>query len=422
MRHVIIGAGPAAVSAAEQLRKHNPDSQITMLAGEDVPPYSRMAIPYYLVGNIDAEGTYLRKNASHFSDLGISIQHARASSVDVANKKVKVLGSDDVPYDKLLIATGATASKPPIPGIDMDGVYNCWSLADAHKIIERAKPGSKVILMGAGFIGCIILESLAARKVDLTVIEMESRMVSRMTNETMGTMIKDWCVKEGIAVMTSTKVDEISSGNITPLSVKTNTGQTLYADLIICATGVRSNTAFLDGSGINVDMGILVDDFMQTSVPDIYAAGDVAQGKDLSTGDYYVQAIQPTAVEHGKFAAHSMAVGHLTPTQGNVNMNVLDTVGLISTSFGLWMGVPGGEESEMVDKDRYQYLNLQFKDDVLVGASSLGMTQHVGVMRGLIQTATPLGEWKDKLMKNPTLLSEAYLAGAQSQHQLLAYA
>jgi len=83
----------------------------------------------------------------------------------------------------------------------------------------------------------------------------------------------------------------------------------------------------------------------------------------------------------------------------------------------MWMGVEGGEESELVDKENYRYLNLQFKDDVLVGASSLGMTQHVGVMRGLIQTASPLGEWKDKLMENPARLSEAYLAGAQSQHQ-----
>jgi len=242
-------------------------------------------------------------------------------------------------------------------------------------------------------------------------------MVSRMTNRTMGTMIKDWCVSKGIRVMTSTKVDSISAGAGGVLSVSTNTGESIPADLVICATGVRSNTAFLEGSNINIDMGVVVDDFMQTSVEDIYAAGDVAQGKDFSTGEYYVQAIQPTAVEHGKIAAQSMVYGNVVANPGNVNMNVLDTVGLISTSFGMWMGVDGGDESELVDKDNYRYLNLQFKNDVLVGASSLGMTQHVGVMRGLIQTASPLGEWKDKLMENPTRLSEAYLAGAQSQHQ-----
>ncbi len=417
MHHVIIGAGPAAVSAAEHIKKLDARSEVTMLAAEDVPPYSRMAIPYYLVGNIKQEGTYLRKNADHFEKLGITVKHARASAINPQAKSVALSGGDSIGYDKLLVATGATATKPPIPGIDLEGVYNCWSLADAHKIIEKATPGSDVVLMGAGFIGCIILESLAARKVNLTVIEMENRMVSRMTNRTMGTMIKDWCVDKGIKVLTSTKVDRIDAGDGQAFAVTTNTGDKIPADLVICATGVRSNTAFLDGSGINIDMGVVVDDYMQTSVDDIYAAGDVAQGKDFSTGDYYVQAIQPTAVEHGKVAAQSMVYGNVQANPGNVNMNVLDTVGLISTSFGMWMGVDGGEESELVDKDNYRYLNLQFKDDVLVGASSLGMTQHVGVMRGLIQTKAPLGEWKDKLMENPTRLSEAYLAGAQAQHQ-----
>ena len=259
-----------------------------------------------------------------------------------------------------------------------------------------------------------------SRGVDLTVIEMENRMVSRMTNEPMGTMIKDWCVSKGIKVMTSTKVSEISQnsdGN--PLTVVLDSGDALDADLVICATGVRSNTAFLEGSGIDVRDGILVDEYMQTSVADVYAAGDVAQGKDFSTGEYQVQAIQPTAVEHGKIAAHSMARGHKTAHHGTVNMNVLDTVGLISTSFGMWMGVPGGEEAELIDTENFRYINLQFKDNQLVGASSLGMTQHVGAMRGLIQTGADLGDWKARLLEDPTRIMEAYLATAQQQSKYL---
>ena len=420
MHYLIIGAGPAGVNAAEHLRKYDPAGRITLLAAENVPPYSRMALPYYLVGNIDATGTYLRKAADHFERLRIEVKHGRASFVDTESHHVTLLGGETIDYDKLLVATGATATRPPIPGVDRIGVHNCWSLADAHRIIEDTEPGSKVVLMGAGFIGCIILEALAARKVELTVIEMEERMVSRMTNEAMGDMIKRWCEKEGIKVLTSTTVEAIEEGGEgTALGVRTDGGGTLPADVVICATGVRSNTAFLDGSGVEVDMGIVVDDFMQSSVPDVYAAGDVAQGRDLSTGEYYVQAIQPTAVEHGKLAAQNMAHGHRTPHPGNVNMNVLDTVGLISTSFGLWMGVDGGQEATMSDPDKFEYLNLQFRDDVLVGASSLGMTQHVGVMRGLIQTGTHLGEWKDKLLAEPNRISEAYLASTQSQHEAL---
>lgn len=421
MHYVILGAGPAGVNAAEHLRKYDPNGQITMLVAEDVPPYSRMALPYYLVGDIGAEGTYLRKKTNHFESLNITLKYGRASSVDTSAKQITLLGGDVLSYDKLLVATGATATRPPIAGIDLPNVFNCWSLADSHKIVEATQPGSKVILMGAGFIGCIILEALAARGVELTVIEMENRMVSRMTNEVMGTMIKDWCVNKGIKVMTSTKVSSIAqSDGSDPLTVNTEDGQALAADVVICATGVRSNTAFLEGSGVQVDMGIVVDDFLQTNVPDVFAAGDVAQGRDLSTGDYYVQAIQPTAVEHGKLAANNMVFGTRTAHPGNLNMNVLDTVGLISTSFGMWMGVDGGEEAVMSDVENFKYLNLQFKDDVLVGASSLGMTQHVGVMRGLIQTGAHLGEWKDKLLEEPNRISEAYLASAQAQHVAMA--
>ena len=421
MHYVIIGAGPAGVNAAEHLRKFSPSSQITMLVAEDVPPYSRMALPYYLVGNIEAEGTYLRKKDNHFKSLNITLKQGQAKTVDPAAKSVTLHDGETLSYDKLLIATGAKATRPPIPGMDSPNVFNCWSLEDSHQIVKQTQKGSKVVLMGAGFIGCIILEALAARGVELTVIEMENRMVSRMTNEVMGTMIKDWCENKGIKVMTSTKVSSIETSSAdNTLKVNTEQGESLAADVVICATGVRSNTGFLEGSGIDVDMGIVVDDFMQSSVPDVYAAGDVAQGRDLSTGDYYVQAIQPTAVEHGKLAASNMVFGKRTPHPGNLNMNVLDTVGLISTSFGLWMGVDGGEEAIMSDVDNFKYLNLQFKDDVLVGASSLGMTQHVGVMRGLIQTGAHLGDWKDKLLEEPNRLSEAYLASAQSQDSALA--
>ena len=418
MHHVIIGAGPAGVVAAEHIKKLDPSSQVTLYGAEGKPPYSRMAIPYFLVGDIAEEGTYLRKTDGHYASGGIDMQQMRVSAIDAGAKRLKLMDGNFVSYDKLLIATGATPIKPPVPGIDLPGVHNCWTLADSHKIIEKAKPGSKVILMGAGFIGCIILEALANRNVDLTVVEMENRMVSRMTNEPMGTMIKDWCVNKGIKVMTSTKVTEIAESG-SALSVTMDDGSSLDADLVICATGVRPNTAFLEDSGIEVRSGIIVDDYQQTSVADIYAAGDVAEGRDFSTGDYYSQAIQPTAVEHGKVAAQNMVRGHQTAHKGTVNMNILDTVGLISTSFGMWMGVPGGQESELIDRDNFKYINLQFKDDVMVGASSLGMTQHVGAMRGLIQTESPLGEWKERLMEDPTRVMEAYLAAAQSRSQAL---
>ena len=414
MRHIILGAGPAGVIAAETLRKLDPDCQITLVGDEPEPPYSRMAIPYYLVDHIDEQGTYLRKTRDHFEKRAIEQVQDRVTRVRTDRQSVSLASGAELSYDKLLIATGSNPITPPIPGIASQGVHACWTLEDARNIIRLASPGARVVLIGAGFIGSIILEALARRGTNLTVVEVENRMVPRMMNDVSGNLIRRWCEGKGLQILTSTRVEAIEPGTGDQgLSVKLDNGSSLDAGLVISATGVRANIGFLEGSGIRVDAGVQVNNQLQTSDANVYAAGDVAQGLDFSTGEYSVQAIQPTAVEHGRIAASNMA-GHVQLHRGTINMNVLDTMGLISSSFGSWMGVAGGDSAELHDAERFRYLNLQFQDDRLVGASSLGLTDHIGVIRGLIQTRTPLKDWKRKLMKDPTRLMEAYLANTQA--------
>ena len=412
MQHVIIGAGPAGVIAAETLRKTDPSCSIKLIGDETEPPYSRMALPYYLIDDIDEAGTYLRKSDTHYADQDIEVIRDRAASVNPDAHTLQLESGATVNFDKLLIATGSHPIRPPIPGLDSPGVHSCWTLEDGRNIARNASKGSDVILMGAGFIGCIILEALAERGVNLTVIEMEDRMVPRMMNQTAGNLIKQWCLDKGVNVLTSTRVEAIEQ-DAGRLSVKLDNGEQPGADVVISATGVRANTGFLEGSGIETDFGVLVNDRLQSSHPDVYAAGDVCQGRDFSTGEFSVQAIQPTAADHGRIAAMNMC-GRDTRHQGSVNMNVLDTMGLVSTSYGLWMGVEGGESAELVDAERYRYISLQFQDDVLVGAQALGLTNHVGVLRGLIQTKLKLGKWKDHLLQDPTRIMEAYLGATQS--------
>lgn len=412
MHHVIIGAGPSGIVAAEHLRKYDPECQITLVGQEKEPPYSRMAIPYYLVKQVEEQGTHLRKSSGHYDQIGVEIKQARVGAIDTSANTLSLDDGSSLNYDKLLIATGAIPVTPPIPGNDLDGVHNCWTLADAREIIKCCEPGKSIVLIGAGFIGSIILEALAASGAQVHVIEMENRMVPRMMNEMSGGLIKQWCQNKGVNVHTSTKVESIEKAG-DGLSVDIG-GEKISADLVITATGVIPNVDFTAGSGIDVSDGILIDEYMQTTQENVYAAGDCAQGRDFSTGEYSIQAIQPTAVEHGHLAAVSMTKGHHQAHRGSVNMNVLDTMGLISSSFGLWMGVDGGDSSELVDQGNFRYLNLQFQDDVLVGASSLGLTDHVGVLRGLIQSETHLRGWKDKLKKDPTRIMEAYLANTQA--------
>ena len=413
MNHVIIGAGPAGVVAAEALRRLTADANITVVGDEPEPPYSRMALPYLLIKQIDEAGTYLRKDKAHFDSANIGVRRSRADAIDRQNRQVRLTDGEQLPYDKLLVATGSSPVTPPIPGIDLPGIFACWTLADAREIAARATPGAKVLLMGAGFIGCIILEALAKSGAELTVVEMEDRMVPRMMNDTAGNLIKSWCEDQGVSVYTSTKVTGIESAG-SGLQVSLSSGETIGADLIVAATGVRPNIDLVADSGIETDHGILINRHMQTNDPDVFAAGDVAQGRDFSTGDYSVQAIQPTATEHGQLAARNMAGLEGAVHRGSVNMNVLDTLGLVSSSFGLWMGKDGGDSAELINRDRYRYLNLQFEDDVLVGATALGLTQHVGVLRGLIQTKTRLGEWKSRLVEDPSRIMEAYLGATQA--------
>jgi NAD(P)H-nitrite reductase large subunit len=412
MHYLIIGAGPAGVTAAETLRSLDPAGQITLIGEEPEPPYSRMAIPYLLVEQIDEGGTYLRKREDHYQQQ--EIEHIRLPVTQVNPEQHSVTLSDGktLAYDRLLIATGATPLKPPIPGIDLLGIHNCWTLEDARAIVARAKAGSPVVLIGAGFIGCIILEALVERGVSLTVVEKGDRMVPRMMDNVAGNLLKRWCENKGVRILTNSGVvgfTELGEG----LSVNLDSGESLSADLVITAMGVRANIDFLSGSGIETDQGILVNDHLQTNWADIFAAGDVAQGRDFSTGANMIQAIQPTSVEHGRIAAINMVKEEMVTHQGSLNMNVLDTLGLISSSFGQWMGVDGGEQATLLDENEFRYIQLQFNGDYLIGASTLGHTQHIGVLRGLIRSRVRLGDWKERLMKDPTRLMEAYLGSVQ---------
>jgi len=472
MKHLILGAGPAGVIAAETIRKHAPHDEITILGDEPEAPYSRMAIPYLLIGNIQEDGTHLRHGAGHFEAQRIMLKRGRAVSVDTAGRSVKLDSGETLPYDRLLIATGSSPATPPIPGIDGPGVRACWTLADARAIMAQAKPGTRVLQMGAGFIGCIIMEALAARGVQLSVVEMGDRMVPRMMGPTAGGMIKSWCEAKGVQVHTGARVEAIerggapaaaaataapstaaaapsgggllskiasalgfggapahasaaasapapatTEGGSAPLRARLSNGRTLEADLIISATGVRPNIGFLEGSGVRCLVGVLTDEHLQTNVPGIYAAGDCAEAFDKVSGKTIVSAIQPNAAEQARVAALNM-VGQKAELKGVTQINVLDTLGLISASFGNWEGVPGGQHVELTEPDARgggRHLSLQFADGKLVGCNAIGWIQHVGVMRGLVEGQVPLGDWQDKLLADPTLLMEAYLARAQAQ-------
>ncbi len=410
MRHVIIGSGPAGVVAAETLRKADPAAEITLLCGEGEPPYSRMAIPYLLKGEIDEAGTHIRKDANHYDRLRITLVQARAQAIDTAGRAVDVGNGRSLPYDRLLIATGSRPSRERIPGIDLPGVHACWTLQDARAILARVRPGTHIVQMGAGFVGCIIMEGLLSRGVDLTILVRSGYMVRRMMNPTASALIQRWCEAKGVKILTRTQPKGLSV-NGGALRVDLGEGRTLPADVYLSVVGVDPNLDFLAGSGIEIGQGILVDANLQSSVPGVYAAGDVAESTDCLTGKRHLNAIQPNAVEQGRIAALNMA-GRPARFKGSFVFNVLTTLGLVSSSFGEWQGVSGGESAEVLDESRYRYLNLQFDGDRLIGANCVGFSEHVGALRGLIEGRLRLGAWKQRLLNEPAQIMKAYLSAA----------
>ena len=220
-----------------------------------------------------------------------------------------------------------------------------------------------------------------------------------MMDEQGGLLLKRWCEEKGVRVLTGIAVTSIESAG-SALTLSLDSGESVNADLVVCATGVKPNLGLADGTGIETDAGILVDNRLRTSVEGIYAAGDVAQGPVFNSSNREVHAIQPTAADHGRIAALNM-LGIDTPYRGSLAMNVLNTLGLVSCSYGEWMGVEGGDRAEILDDDTSLYLRLEFRGDILVGAIGLGVREHVGVLRGLIQSQVPLGDWKPRLMGRP---------------------
>lgn len=412
-KHVIIGNGPAGVIAAETIRQNAPDDTILLVGREPEPPYSRMAIPYLLLGTADEAGTYLRKDPQHFSRLRIEQTCGSVDSIDTSASALRMQGGDSIAFDRLLIATGSRPVLPNIPGIDTPGVHTCWTLDDARQIMRLAKPGARVVLIGAGYIGCIVMEALAARRVRLAVIEQRDRVMPNLLGAGAGNMLKHWCERKGIKVHTSTRVDAIEVG--APLTVTLSNQQLLEADLVICTTGVQPNIDFLRDSGIKIRQGVVVNAWMQTNVAGIYAAGDCAEAFDAESGNATIAGVQSNAADQALCAGLNMAGKHAFQ-RGVRQVNVLDTMGLISGSFGQWRGVSGGQWVEFNDERNFRYLRLEFSNDVLVGSNSIGLSEHSTVLQELIQRHVALGEWKDKLLQDPTCLKEAYRACVQLRY------
>ncbi len=420
MQHVIIGGGPAGMYALDTIRKLDENASITLISDE--PAYSRMALPYYLSREIPEEHVLLG-DESFFQEMRVDAHLTkRVTAIDPEQKGLTLDDASTLNFDMLLIATGSSPTRPGIPGVGGPKVTTLWNLQESRDVVKQARDGTNVVFIGAGFIGFIVLNALYKIGCQLSVIEIQEQILPRMLDRSSGSLAERWLTDKGIAVYTGATVTEISDLSDHRKAVRLSDGRSLTADLVIISTGVRPNTDLVQGSGIEVKEGILVNDRLQTNFPFIYAGGDVAQGPDLSTGRQAIHAIQPTSVDHGRVAGANM-VGQTVRYPGSLIMNVLDVAGLHCSSFGLWQD-DGREALVLQNPNRPIYRKVVWEDDRIVGAIFIGpaedtaMLTDLGMVKGLIQTKASLGAWKGHLKKYPLDIRRPYVASRVAEQLL----
>lgn len=418
-QHVIIGGGPAGINAIETIRQFDTNAPITLISDERA--YARMALPYFLAREIP-EGQLAIGSDEFFERLHVTRRIGRrVTRVDGAARTVRLGDGEVIGFDTLLLATGSSPVRPPIPGADGRHVHNLWTLADALAVMESAKAKRpSAVLIGAGFIGLIILNALHKLGWKLSVVELEGQILPKMLDRRGAEAAEAWLRERGIDIYTGCGVTAVDGAR--KKTVALADGQTLSANLVILSTGIKPNVGFLDGSGVRIDQGVVVDARMQTSVAGIYAAGDVAQGPNLLGGPPVIHAIQPTAVDHGRVAGANMA-GHARTYAGSLVMNILDVAGLHCTSFGRWQ--ESDDTTETWNAAGPVYRKLVWDGTRLAGGIILGpiedttMLTDVGMLKGLIQSQVDLAQWKHYLNERPWDLRRVYVA-SQAASQLMA--
>jgi NAD(P)H-nitrite reductase large subunit len=372
-----------------------------------------MVLPYYLDRSI-AESHVFTATAANLARWKVkTLVGRRATALDVKASTCTLDDGTRIEYDDCLIATGSSAARAPVPGADGRGVHSFWTLEEARGVLASVTPGRHVVMVGAGFISFTILNSILSLGAKLTVVELAPRILPRMVDATGAELVEGWLQAHGVTVRTNAKLAKIEDLKDRK-RLKFSSGPDITADVVIMATGIRTNLDWLKGAGVDVKQGVVVDERLRSNVPNVYAAGDVAQGRDLISGETAVHAIEPTAQEHGRVAGANMA-GRDVRYKGSLIINIVEVCHLDAASFGAWDDAKA-EAVGGLKKDRNAYRKLLFTGDRLTGAIIIGRsndiwtTNDVGMLKGLVQTGQPLGRFKEHLRRNPFDVKLAFIA------------
>jgi NAD(P)H-nitrite reductase large subunit len=392
MRYVIIGGSIAGISAAKEIRGSDMKAEITVISAEKTRAYYRPMIPFL----IEKDGIDITFVDDPLEKYAAQAVYGTVKDLDVSSREVILSSGKKQGYDKLLIATGSSPLIPDIQGLRGGDVFPLRTMQDALTIKSSLKSKECAVVIGGGFVGTkasIALHHLGFR---VTMIEQSGQILPQRLDRRGAWIVADVMRKKGVGIMTNDTVSEImrnSSGTVK--SVKLASGGILDADIVVVAVGAKPNVDVFRDSGIRMNRGILINESLQTNMPDVYAAGDVVEYVDLLSGKPAVSALWTNAEEMGRIAGRNMAGGNVK-YQGFLSvMNAAEIFDIPIISIGLIE--PEEKEYEIFVEDTIDtYRKLVFKDDVFVGALFIGEVSNAGIYTNLIKNRIPIGSLKEE--------------------------
>ena len=378
MRTVIIGTGPAGITAAETLRRQDPTGSVVALSTEPYPPYSPAAMADHFLTGRDETLYWKGQNVAELRGID-ERREAVVIALDVDNHEVVLRDDSRIPFEGLIIASGSRLDAP-LEGAELPGVFDFKSMRMADELIGRVKRGDArtALVVGNGFIGVELSLLLADLGVDVTIIGRRHWIMPRVLDTVTAAVAQRGLIERGVKLRLGVEAKAFV-GSPAVNSVRLNDGQLLEADLIVAATGVKPHVEFLRDSPIVTEWGIHVDDTLQTSVPGIFAAGDVAESRDWLTGERFVHAIFPNAVAEGEIAASNLLGANLK-YDGAESMNSLKHLGIPIVAMGTT-----DEPDEVLRWESGSALrSVYLRNDTIIGAQLAGNIQAAGVYRSLM--------------------------------------
>jgi len=364
-QYLIIGNGVAGTTAAEHIRKQDPNGPITILSDEDLPFYYRLRLNEYLSGDL-AENALIAKPTTWYRQQNIELKlNTRVTGANPANRVVESLDHQTFSYDRLLLATGSHSFVPPIKGADKTGVFALRSIQDARRIKEFAQQAHNIVIIGGGLLGLEAGNALRKIGKKITIVETFGRLLPRQLDEPGAQRLLGLLKEMGFQFRLAAKTQEIQ-GNGRVNQVALESGELLPADLVLISAGVRPNMDLAAPLGLTCDKGILVNEQLQTSRPDVYAAGDAAQFNGTVYG------IWPASLEQGKIAGINIGSGQAV-YQGTIMSNVLKVAGVDLASAG-----DIDAENRLTSKvisSQTVYKKIVIKDKQIIGCIMLGDTK-----------------------------------------------